>query len=168
MGVNTDRCPLIPSLSYSGMQPPRVANYCSVATGNYMYSEIEYSFPLFLLGDAKAKDERVFWDIAPCSLKSRPTFQRCVMSPSSGRWWWKQYASLKRRSTPTRQHGAISQKTLIFILYALRTWNLTMLECSVAAFCSATGFTWTCSVLYCPSGVSFYSRNSLKRMWCFR
>jgi hypothetical protein len=39
-------------------------------------------------------------------------FQRCVLPPS---WWWKQYASLKRRPTPTRLHDTISQKALIFI-----------------------------------------------------
>jgi hypothetical protein len=52
-----------------------------------------------------------------------PTFQRCVRPPSSGwspcilplsSWWWRQYAPLKRRSTPTRLHGAVSQKTAIF------------------------------------------------------
>jgi len=26
-------------------------------------------------------------------------------------WWWRQYTSLKRRSTSTTLHGAISQKT---------------------------------------------------------
>jgi hypothetical protein len=39
------------------------------------------------------------WDIAPCSLV-------WVYGP----WWWRQYVSLKRRSTPTKLHGAISRK----------------------------------------------------------
>jgi hypothetical protein len=38
---------------------------------------------------------------------------------------WRQYAPLKRRSTSTWLHGATSQKTLNFILAAVRTWNLT-------------------------------------------
>jgi hypothetical protein len=29
-------------------------------------------------------------------------------------WWWRQYAPLKRRTTPRRLHGATSQKALIF------------------------------------------------------
>jgi hypothetical protein len=44
---------------------------------------------------------------------SRPTFQRCGLHPSSGRWR-RQYAPLKRRSTSTRLHGSISQKAVIF------------------------------------------------------
>jgi hypothetical protein len=40
----------------------------------------------------------------------------CVLPPSSGwwlSWWWRQYACLKRRSTP-RLHGTTFQKALIF------------------------------------------------------
>jgi hypothetical protein len=43
----------------------------------------------------------------------------------SSPWWWWQYAPLKRLSTSTLLHGATSQKTLNFILAAVRTWNLT-------------------------------------------
>jgi hypothetical protein len=52
----------------------------------------------------------------------RPTFQRCILPPSSGMsdhlWWWRQYSPLKRRSTIIL-HGSISQKTTlnIFLLY---------------------------------------------------
>jgi hypothetical protein len=42
-------------------------------------------------------------------------------------WWWSQQAPLKRRLTSTRLHGATSQKTVILILAAVRTWNLTKL-----------------------------------------
>jgi hypothetical protein len=28
----------------------------------------------------------------------------------SSPWWWRQYASVKRRSTSTRLHGDVSQK----------------------------------------------------------
>jgi hypothetical protein len=47
---------------------------------------------------------RSFWDISLCGIG--PTIQRCVLPPSSG--------MMKRRSTPTRVHGATSQKDLIF------------------------------------------------------
>jgi hypothetical protein len=36
----------------------------------------------------------------------------------------RQYAPLKRRSTSTRPHGATFQKAVMFILAAVRTWNL--------------------------------------------
>jgi hypothetical protein len=43
---------------------------------------------------------------------SKPTFQSCILLPSSGRspWSCKQYVSPKRRSTSTRLHGTISQR----------------------------------------------------------
>jgi hypothetical protein len=52
-----------------------------------------------------------------CRVKDcRPTFQRCVLPPSSG---------MKRRSTIIL-HGSITQKTTLnIILAAVRTWNLT-------------------------------------------
>jgi hypothetical protein len=59
---------------------------------------------------------RVFWDVAPCRLWSLPTFRRCVLLSSSGRWWWRQYAALKRRSISTWLHGATSQTTLNFMI----------------------------------------------------
>jgi hypothetical protein len=42
----------------------------------------------------------------------------------SSPWWWRQYAPLKCLSTQTRLHGAITQMALIFLLAAVRTWNL--------------------------------------------
>jgi hypothetical protein len=56
-----------------------------------------------------------FWHITPCSL----------VEADSLHWWWRQYAPLKRRSTSTRVHGAISQRVVIFIVAAVRTCNLT-------------------------------------------
>jgi hypothetical protein len=41
--------------------------------------------------------------------------------------WWRQYAPPKRRLTSTWLHSATSQKTLNFILAAVRTGNLTCL-----------------------------------------
>jgi hypothetical protein len=57
-----------------------------------------------------------------CRVKyCRPMFQRCVLGP----WWWRQYATLKRRSTIIL-HGSTTQKTTLnIILAAVRTWNLT-------------------------------------------
>jgi hypothetical protein len=52
----------------------------------------------------------VFWGVAPCSLIEH-----------EGRF---RVASLKRQSS-TRLHGATSQKTVIFMLAAVRTWNPT-------------------------------------------
>jgi hypothetical protein len=42
----------------------------------------------------------------------------------SSTWWWRQQAPLKRQETSTRLHGA-THKTAMYILAALRTWNLT-------------------------------------------
>jgi hypothetical protein len=61
------------------------------------------------------------------------TFQRCILILSSG---WRQYAPLKRRSTSTWLYGATSQKTLNFVLAAVRTWNLTKHSCFSAMFLS--------------------------------
>jgi hypothetical protein len=43
----------------------------------------------------------------------------------SSPWWWRQYAPLKRRSIFARLHGATLQKTITFILDAVRIWNIT-------------------------------------------
>jgi hypothetical protein len=45
-------------------------------------------------------------------------------------WRWRQYAPMKRRSSTTRLHGAISQKALTFICSLLRLSNiLTRIRC---------------------------------------
>jgi hypothetical protein len=51
------------------------------------------------------------------SVKNLPTFRRCLMPPSSGRfpWLWMQKEHLKLQSTFTRLHDATSQKTAVFI-----------------------------------------------------
>jgi hypothetical protein len=73
---------------------------------------------------------RVCWDIAPCShveVYRRFRGAYCLhYQGDSSPWWWRQYASLKRRSTST-WYTALhsSQKTLNFILAAVRTYNLT-------------------------------------------
>jgi hypothetical protein len=52
---------------------------------------------------------------------------------------------LKRRFTSTRLHGAMSQKAVIFILAAVRTWNLTQLL--ILKFIWLRGATTVCSAL---------------------
>jgi hypothetical protein len=55
--------------------------------------------------------------------RSKPTFQRCSLPPSSG--CQRQQAPLKRCSTSMRLHNTVSQKAVIFIATTVRTWNLT-------------------------------------------
>jgi hypothetical protein len=68
-----------------------------------------------------------FWDIAPYSLRVYWHFRGvyCLRHQGGLSPWWRQYVPLKRLSAPTRQHGAISQKAVMFILTAVRTWKLT-------------------------------------------
>jgi hypothetical protein len=80
---------------------------------------------IFFIFCIKSLKMRAFRGTAVYSHCSRPTFQRCLLPPSSGWWLWRQYAPLKRWSIP-RLHGAISQKALIFILATMRSWTLTM------------------------------------------
>jgi hypothetical protein len=72
----------------------------------------------------ECEDERVFWDIASCSLRVERRCRGAYCLPSSGwssppwsrrqsPWWWRKYARLKRRSTPTRLHGALSRRDLL-------------------------------------------------------
>jgi hypothetical protein len=53
-----------------------------------------------------------------------------LRTSASSPWWWRQYAPLKRRSTPTRLNGGTFQKALIFrFILAVSTWDLTTLKC---------------------------------------
>jgi hypothetical protein len=52
-------------------------------------------------------------------------------------WWWREHAPLKRLSASTWLHGDISQKTLNFILAAVRTWNLTYMQVTCFVSCMA-------------------------------
>jgi hypothetical protein len=65
-----------------------------------------------------------FWDVLPCKMIVDRCFRGAYCLHHQG-WWWRQYASLKRRSTIIL-HGSTSQKTILnIILAAVRTWNLT-------------------------------------------
>jgi hypothetical protein len=58
-----------------------------------------------------------FWDVAPCTLMEvdrRFRGASCLHHQATNR-------PLKRRSTSTRQHGAASQKAVIFVLAGVRT-----------------------------------------------
>jgi hypothetical protein len=72
---------------------------------------------------------RVFWDVAPCShveVDRRLRGAYCLHHQGDHRPGDRGSTHLwKRRSTSTWLQGATSQKTLYFILAAVRTWNLT-------------------------------------------
>jgi len=66
-----------------------------------------------------------FWDIVPCSLVE---VDRCFR----GAYWLHHqgddHAPVWCQSTSMRLNGALSQKAVIFILTATRTWNFTFLS----------------------------------------
>jgi hypothetical protein len=69
---------------------------------------------------------RVFWDVSQCShvqvdLRFRGAYS---FHHQDAKWpsWWRQYASLKLRSTSTWLHCDTFQKTLNFIVATVRTW----------------------------------------------
>jgi hypothetical protein len=66
-----------------------------------------------------------FWNAAPCRLVE--IYRRFRGAYWLIAWWWRQEAPLKRQSISTRLHSATSQRTVIFILVAVRTLNLTNL-----------------------------------------
>jgi hypothetical protein len=61
---------------------------------------------------------------AVLSVRSLPTFHRCLQPSSSGSRW-RQQAPLKCGWTRTTLHSTTTQKAAIFILTAVRTSNLT-------------------------------------------
>jgi hypothetical protein len=54
-----------------------------------------------------------------------------MMSYSSP-WWWRQQVPLKRQRPSTGLPGVTSQKTVVFILGVVRTWNLTLYPFSLS------------------------------------
>jgi hypothetical protein len=62
---------------------------------------------------------RVFGDVAPSS----------QVDFDSSPWCWRHFERINCRSASNLLHGAKSQKTLNFILAAMRTWNLTVATC---------------------------------------
>jgi hypothetical protein len=79
-------------------------------------------FQLALITNQKRKinlNMTAFWDIAPCNLIAVDRSFRDAYS------YHNQVALLKRPSTSTILHVAISQKALIFILPVVRTRNFT-------------------------------------------
>jgi hypothetical protein len=78
-----------------------------------------------------------------------PVFQRCLVPPSSGwrvthpPWWWRRKSPLKRRSTSTRLHGAISQKAVIISLWPLfSSFSWSSLFCPLLTECRVAWFTY--------------------------
>jgi hypothetical protein len=72
--------------------------YDNTFTVNFFYY---VRFPFL---KAENMNMSAFWDIVLCSV---------VEVDDESRWWWRQYAPLKRRCTP-RLNAAISHKALIF------------------------------------------------------
>jgi hypothetical protein len=71
----------------------------------------------------------------------------------SSRWSCRQSAPLKRRSTFTKLYSVISQKDAIFILAAVRTWNLTQLLVCLTMLCQLLHHNMFCCLLV----VAYYS-----------
>jgi hypothetical protein len=76
-----------------------------------------------------------------------------LMFYGSSPWWWRQYAPVKHHSTPTRLHGAMSQKALnlksrVVLTYSV-LWVVRLWDCECGAFwhddvcCSVD--CWTCA-----------------------
>jgi hypothetical protein len=94
---------------------------------------------------------KIFWDIVPCSLiELNQCFRVCILPPSSG-WWLRQHTPLKHQSTSTRLQGTISQKTVILVLTAVRTCNLTKFPFELLLYVVSTKQSgvavtlWTCT-----------------------
>jgi hypothetical protein len=70
----------------------------------------------------------VFWDVVPCSLVEIADISD-ILTTSFTRvirpWWWSQQVPLKFQLISTRLQDAMSQKSVIFIVFAMRTWNIT-------------------------------------------
>jgi hypothetical protein len=76
-------------------------------------TDISSSCVRFQVLTAASMKSIAFLDIMPCSLVGVDRRFRCACFIIS-LLCWGQYTPLKRQSTPTRLHGAISQKLLIF------------------------------------------------------
>jgi hypothetical protein len=83
----------------SGVHYTASGSHAALYTDFLRLSNKLYYYVRFQVLAAKSMKVRVFLDTA-----------------SSG-WWWRQYTPLKLRCTPTRIHGTISHKSLIFKLY---------------------------------------------------
>jgi hypothetical protein len=73
-----------------------------------------------------------FWDIESYILvKGGRRFRGAYCLHHQGgdwglQWWWRQYASLKRRSTSTSLRDLVSQKVFVFLLDDVRIWNVAL------------------------------------------
>jgi hypothetical protein len=77
----------------------------------------------------------------------------CVLSTLSKRWWWRQYAPLKRRSTSTRLHGTKSQKAVCHLQCYLQFANVRRSEVVCLLHDNGTSSGW-------------YFKFSRRRVWC--
>jgi hypothetical protein len=102
-------------------------NYWDNLRFSYFHFKGSSSNPVFTFRDSRflvvqhqnTSELHCFYEIQACII-------RAIIALMMG-------APLKRRSTSTRLHGATSQKSVIFILVALRIWNLAW-NCDVLGF----------------------------------
>jgi hypothetical protein len=106
LSVGREVVSLIPKRwHYCGMNFVSTYIYCS-------YGDISFVWAQTLQMGGQMK-KTVFWDVAPCSLSE------------IDRRFEGAYCTDNGCSKLPRSHGATSKKTDIFILIAVRTWNLT-------------------------------------------
>jgi hypothetical protein len=73
----------------------------------------------------------VFWDVAPCSFFGvERRFRDAYCRHHQGVELMEAVRTFESRSAPMTLHGATFQKALIFIIAAVKTWNLTDVTCS--------------------------------------
>jgi hypothetical protein len=78
-------------------------------------------FVRFQVLTASSMEKTVFWDMTPCSLVEVDRLFSGAQCLHHNLWLCWQYVRLKRLSASTRLHGVISQKTVFFMLDAVRT-----------------------------------------------
>jgi hypothetical protein len=96
------------------------------------------------------------WDLRKTNGRCYFYYQGDNASPLG---WWRQQAPLKNRQTSTRLHGATTQKTVLYMLAALRTWNLS--DQLVKKTLSQESFSHSGSQTH----TSFWSRSVSKDGW---
>jgi hypothetical protein len=92
-----------------------------VKLSNIKFHENPFSCYMLTEGRTDIAKMTVFWDVAPCSRVE--IYQRF----RGAYFLHHQWAPLKRRSFFTRLHGETPRETVMFILVAARTWNLTQI-----------------------------------------
>jgi hypothetical protein len=90
----------------------------------------------------------IFWDVAPCSqVEVYRRFKGACCLHHEGFLIMEAGSISETLVTSTRPHGTTTQKTVIFILAAVRTWDLTLWSRVIAAlkFCVIIDFQKICN-----------------------